>query len=77
MAFHILIEKLSETDSDATYRFYDSAFPNEDGELRLDKQTESISMTKNTREVFFARAARKVAVAYRSGNLPELLEWAS
>ncbi len=77
MAFHILIEKLSETDSDATFRFFDSAYPNEVGELRLDKQAESISMTKYTREAFFARAARKVAIAYKSGNLPELLEWTS
>jgi hypothetical protein len=77
MAFYIRIEKLTETAQDATFRFYDTAYPNEAGELRLDKASESITMTKATREAFFTRAARKVAVAHKSGALPDILEWAS
>lgn len=77
MAFHILIEKLTETEGGVTFRFYETAFPNEVGELYLDKKTELVFMTKGSREVFFQRAARKVAVAYTSRSLLELLEWAS
>jgi hypothetical protein len=77
VAFHILIEKISETDKEAHYRFYDTAYPAEVGELRLDKITESIEMTKPSREVFFSRAATKIAHHFRGGSLPESTCWAS
>ena len=77
MAFYIRIEKLEETVSEATFRFYDPAFPNEVGELRLSKVDESITMLKATRQAVFVRAARKVAVAHKAGPLPIFLEWAS
>jgi hypothetical protein len=77
MAFHIHIEKLTETATEATFRFYDTAYPNEVGELQLNKADESITMLKETRQTFFLRAARKVAVAYKTGSLPNFLEWAS
>lgn len=77
MAFYIRIEKLTDTASEATFRFYDTAFPNEAGELQLNKVDESITMLKETRQAFFVRAARKVAVAHKAGPLPNLLEWAS
>lgn len=77
MAFHILIEKISETESDAHYRFYDTAFPDEIGELRLDKCTAAIEMIKATREPFFKRAATKIARHFRDGSLPDKACWAS
>ena len=77
MAFYIRIEKLNETANEATFRFYDTAYPDEAGELRLNKANEEITMIKSTRQAFFVRAARKVAVAHKSGLLPDFLEWAS
>jgi len=77
MAFYILIDKISETDGDVHYRFYDTAFPSEVGELRLDKRTETVEMTKATREPFFRRAATKIARHFRDGDLPERTCWAS
>src|SRR4249919_3784906 len=65
MAFYILIDKISETEGDAHYRFYDTAFPDEIGELRLDKRTETVEMVKATREAFFNRAATKIARHFR------------
>lgn len=77
MAFCIYIDKLTDTPQEATFRFYDTGSPNEVGELRLDKLNESISMTIPARDALFARAARKVAVAYKAGPLPESLAWES
>lgn len=77
MAFHILIEKLTDTDGEATFRFYDTAYRDEAGELRLNKSTDQIEMIKPSRETFFIRASRKVLVAHKEGKLPDLLEWAS
>ena len=77
MAFYIRIEKLTETAQEATFRFYDTGYPNEAGELRLDKADESITMVKETRQSYFVRAARKVAIAHKAGLLPDFLEWAS
>ena len=77
MAFYIRIEKLTDTAQEATFRFYDTAYPEEVGELRLNKADEEISMVKPTRQTFFVRAARKVAIAYTAGPLPDFLEWAS
>ena len=77
MAFYILIDKISETESDVHYRFYDTAFPDEAGELRLNKLTETIEMIKTTRETFFNRAATKIARHFRDGNLPDSTYWAS
>ncbi len=77
MAFHIMIEKTSECEREAVYRFYDTAFANEPGELKLDKVTGIIEMTVPTRETFFQRAAVKVARHYRDGDLPDRTEWAS
>lgn len=77
MAFCILIEKISETPTEATFRFYDTGYPEEAGELRLDKSDESITMTKQTRETFFLRAARKVTTHFREGSLPDRMSWAS
>jgi hypothetical protein len=75
--FYILINKVSESETDAVYSFYDTAYPEEKGELRLDKASETIEMTKNSRDSFFQRAARKVILSYRDGKLPEKLCWAS
>ncbi len=77
MAFYILIDKISETESDVHYRFYDTAFPDEVGELRLDKHTQTIEMVKATRESFFNRAATKIARHFGEGNLPDSTCWAS
>lgn len=77
MAFYILIEKVSESDVEATYSFYDTAFPDEPGELRLDKIDGTIAMTKPTREAFFSRAATKVARCYVNGKMEDRLCWAS
>ncbi len=77
MAFYIRIEKQAESDAEATFLFYDTAYPNEAGELRLDKVGGSVTMTKTTREAFFARAARNVLLAHQAGPIPSLLEWAS
>ncbi len=77
MAFYILIDKISESEREAFYRFYDTAYPGEVGELRLDKATNSIEMTKPCREAFFNRAATKVARHFHDGNLPESTCWAS
>ena len=77
MAFYILIDKISETESEAFYRFYDTGYPDEIGELRLDKATETIEMTKPSREAFFNRASTKIARHFRDGSLPESTCWAS
>ncbi|KRG76312.1 hypothetical protein ABB30_09965 [Stenotrophomonas ginsengisoli] len=77
MAFYILIDKVLETESEALYRFYDTAHPDEVGELRLDKTSETIEMTKPSREVFFNRAATKIARHFREGSLPDSTCWAS
>ncbi|MDO5692888.1 MAG: hypothetical protein Q4G70_10470 [Pseudomonadota bacterium] len=77
MAFYILIDKISETEKEAFYRFHDTAYPDEAGELRLDKTTHAIEMTKPTRQAFFNRAAHKVASHFRDGKLPERTCWAS
>lgn len=77
MAFYILIDKVSETEKEAFYRFYDTGYPDEIGELRLDKTTAAIEMTKPAREVLFNRAAAKIARHFRDGSLPESTCWAS
>jgi hypothetical protein len=77
MAFYIRIEKLRETAHEAKFRFYDTAYPNEAGELHLNKADGSIIMVKATRQTFFLRASRKIAVAHKVGPLPDFLEWAS
>lgn len=77
MAFHIRIEKLMESDAEALFRFFDTAYPDEIGELRLDKVSGNVTMTKNCRDAFFHRAARKVKLAHEAGQLPELMTWAS
>ena len=77
MAFNILIDKISETETDVRYRFFDTAHPSEVGELRLDKVTEVIEMTQQSREAFFNRAAAKIARQFRDGSLPESTSWAS
>jgi len=77
LAFYILIDKISETEREAFFRFYDTAYPDEVGELRLDKVTEAIEMTKPSRDAFFNRAAIKVARHFRDGSLPESTCWAS
>ena len=77
MAFYIRIEKLTESSQEATFRFYDTAFPDEVGELCLNKLDGEIRLIQPTRGAHDARAARKVAVAHRAGPLPDLLVWAS
>ena len=77
LAFYILIDKISETEREAFFRFHDTAYPDEVGELRLDKVTETIEMTKPSRDAFFNRAAAKVARHFRDGSLPESTCWAS
>lgn len=77
MAFHIIINKISETPADATYRFYDTAYPAEEGEFLLDKESGAITVTKPTREVWFTRAAMKISRYFRDGNIPDSAEWAS
>lgn len=77
MAFYIRVEKLTDTERDATFRFFDPASPDEVGELRLTKATGEIAMTKKTQQTFFVRALRKVSDAHKLGELPTLLEWAS
>jgi hypothetical protein len=77
MAFYICIEKLIETPSEAVFRFYDTAYPNEVGELQLNKENGTVKMIKATREVFYVRAAHKVKVAYKTGAVPNFLEWVS
>jgi hypothetical protein len=77
LAFYILIDKISESEREAFYRFYDTGYPDEVGELRLDKATGSIEMTKPSRDAFFSRAAVTVARHFRDGNLPESACWAS
>jgi hypothetical protein len=77
VAFYIVIDKVAETETEARYNFYDTAYPGEVGELRLDKSTGEIEMTKATREAFFTRAAAKIARHYRQGDLPGSTEWAS
>lgn len=77
MAFYIRIEKLTDTERGATFRFFDPAYPDEVRELRLNKTTNEVAMTKQTRQAFFLRASRKVSVAHKLGELPALLEWAS
>jgi len=77
MAFYILIDKISETEAEAFYRFYDTAYPDDIGELRLDKASEAIEMTKPSRDAFFNRAAAKVARHWRDGVLPDSTCWAS
>lgn len=77
MAFYILIEKIAESETEATFRFFDTAYPNEAGELRLDKSDARITMTKPTRDAFFVRAAQKVAKLHHDGHLPQEMCWAS
>lgn len=77
MAFYILIEKIAESDTEATFWFFDTGYPNEVGELRLYKSDARITMTKPTREAFFFRAAQKVAKHHREGNLPQEMCWGS
>lgn len=77
MAFYIRIEKLTDTECNATFRFFDTAYPDEVGELRLNKETDEVEMTKQSRKAFFLRASRKVSVAHKLGELPILIEWAS
>jgi hypothetical protein len=77
VAFYILIEKIGESDTEATFRFFDTGYPDEVGELRLDKSDARITMTKPTREAFFMRAAQKVSKHHREGHLPQEMCWAS
>ena len=77
MAFYILITKIAESESEAIYTFYDTADPNEAGELCLDKIEGTIRMTKPVREALFLRASRKITVSFAKGELPETLCWAS
>ena len=77
MAFYIEILKTAESESEAIYTFYDTAYPDEAGELSLDKQKGTIRMTKPTREAFFQRASHKVTKSFQEGKLPEKLIWAS
>lgn len=51
--------------------------PDEVGELGLNKETDDVEMTKQSRQAFLLRASRKVSVAHKLGELPVLLEWAS
>ncbi|WP_343742079.1 hypothetical protein [Herbaspirillum huttiense] len=77
MAFHIIINKISETSEHATYRFYDTGYPAEEGEFLLDKESGAITLTKRTREVWFTRAAAKISRSFRDGDTPDSAEWAS
>ena len=55
VAFYILIDKVSETEREAFYRFYDTGYPDEIGELRLDKTTETIEPPRVLRRLFSLR----------------------
>ncbi|WNZ56013.1 hypothetical protein QT397_24755 [Microbulbifer sp. MKSA007] len=77
MAFYILINKIEESETEATYSFYDSAYPNDVGELSIDKSNGETSHTKGSNEQYYMRAATKVRKSFKSGELPNQLEWAS
>ena len=77
MAFYILINKVSESEEEAVYSFYDSAYPDDVGELVINKLTSTTKHLKGTNERFYMRAATKVIKSFKSGELPEFLEWAS
>jgi hypothetical protein len=79
MAFYIRISKLSETDAAVVYTFESDS--ERRGVLSLDKETGETSLIEempgDERMQCFNRAAFKVGREWKSGFLPELLEWAS
>jgi hypothetical protein len=77
MAFYILVNKVSESKVEAIYSFYDTAYPNDIGELTIDKISGETSHSKGANEQFYMRAATKVRKSFKAGKLPERLEWAS
>lgn len=79
MAVYIDILRDHEDDTHALYRF--ELTDGRSGELRIEKETGEITLTKkmegDTEGFLFARASRKVWLAWESGKFPGKLVWAS
>jgi hypothetical protein len=79
MAFYIRIEKLSDDDHKATYRFIG------DGDLHgiftITKNLGELNLIEgmpgDTDQGVYRRASIKILREWRNGNLPEFTEWAS
>jgi len=79
MAFYIKIMKVSETSDHAMFEF--ETTPDARGMLSICKATGKIELLRempgDNRKFFFHRASYKVMKHWKSGALPDLLEWAS
>jgi len=80
MAFHILVEKKveTETDTEVQYQFYDTAYKENKGVLNLNKKIGTCSIiTPIKSEAISSRACMKVLQHWEKGEFPEVAEWAS
>jgi hypothetical protein len=79
MAFYIRISKTHESESSARFDF--ESDQGRRGVLGLDKLTGEVSlidpMEGDEKNHYFNRAAVKVGREWRSGRLPDFMEWAS
>jgi hypothetical protein len=79
MAFYILINKVSETNNDAVYEFWENE--TDIGCLKLDKKagktTELRQIHSLNSEAVFIRASQRVLQHFLAGELPERTCWAS
>ena len=79
MAFYLIIDKISEDDLVARYRF--TCDGGRIGSFQIDKESGEVSLLEpmpgDERGHAFNRAAVKIMREWKQGNLPARSEWAS
>lgn len=79
MAFYLLIDKMSEDDLVAIYRFTGDG--GRTGSFQIDKESGDVSLVEpmpgDEQGRSFNRAAVKIMREWKQGNLPVRAEWAS
>lgn len=79
MAFYIVIEKMSENEGSAIYRFTGDG--GRAGSLQIDKVNGEVSLIESMpgdeKGHMFNRAAIKIMKEWKGGSLPAMTEWAS
>lgn len=79
MAIYILIQKLSENDTEANYEFGRDA--DTYGKFTIDKYSGQVTLTEKLPhtdyELVFQRAIRKIQQHWKQGSFPDRTSWAS
>jgi len=81
MGLFIGITKISENGDSAQYEFGPAESPENRGVLRIDKATGEVLLVQDlpndSGNRMYHRAARKVTVAWKQGDYPDRMCWAS